>query len=293
MQHEVAVADVAGVLDPVQRVRVIAGGADRVVADAVAVVPGVQTEDPLDPALAAAARDGLGQLGDHRVEGVRAWPRTASRICSTSQSSLTIAVVDKSPGQSASVSASACSCAWACGDSTVARTASTAAVTSASASRTTRTETSPTSLARAVVEFVDGGRDRQVEFRTHGLERRPGADPELAVPGVGEELLRCRGRRAGGSRGRASWPPPSSGSGSSNEHGVGLAVRAEAGQVGERGVRAEDVVGVVAADLQPARGDRRAARRESARTAPPGGPRRTTPPVPPTAASRRTVPSLS
>src|SRR5699024_476070 len=37
-QDQVALGDVAGVLDPVQRVGVVAGGADRVVADAVALV---------------------------------------------------------------------------------------------------------------------------------------------------------------------------------------------------------------------------------------------------------------
>jgi hypothetical protein len=40
-----------------------------------------------------------------------------------------------------------------------------------------------------------------------------------------------------------------------HQHGVRLAVAAQAGEVGERAVRAEDVVGVVAAHLQPARGD--------------------------------------
>jgi hypothetical protein len=56
-QDQLASGDVAGVLDPVQGVGVVAGGADRVVADPVALVAGVQAEDPLDPALAAAALD--------------------------------------------------------------------------------------------------------------------------------------------------------------------------------------------------------------------------------------------
>ena len=69
-QQQVAVVDVAGVLDPVQRVGVVAGGADRVVADAVALVAGVEPEDALDPALAATAADRLGQVGDDGVEAV-------------------------------------------------------------------------------------------------------------------------------------------------------------------------------------------------------------------------------
>ena len=57
-EHEVALAHLAGVLDPVQGVGVVAGRADRVVADAVAAVPGVQREGALEPALAAALLDG-------------------------------------------------------------------------------------------------------------------------------------------------------------------------------------------------------------------------------------------
>jgi hypothetical protein len=50
---------------------VVAGRGDRVVADGVAAVPGVQPEDSLDPALAAAATDGLGECRDDRLEGQR------------------------------------------------------------------------------------------------------------------------------------------------------------------------------------------------------------------------------
>ena len=67
-EDEVALVDVAGVADPVQCVGVVAGGADRVVADAVALVACVQPEDTLDPALAAATLDDRRQLGDDRVE---------------------------------------------------------------------------------------------------------------------------------------------------------------------------------------------------------------------------------
>ena len=69
-QDEVTVVQLAGVLDPVQRGGVVAGGADRVVADAVALVPRGEAEDALDPALAAAVGDGVGQVGDDGLEAV-------------------------------------------------------------------------------------------------------------------------------------------------------------------------------------------------------------------------------
>ena len=69
-QQQVAVAQVAVVADPVQGAGVVAGGGDGVVADGVADVPGVQAEDALDPALAAAAADGFGQVGDDGGEAV-------------------------------------------------------------------------------------------------------------------------------------------------------------------------------------------------------------------------------
>ena len=67
-QQQVAVAHVAVVADPVQGAGVLARGRDGVVADGVAHVPGVQAEDPLDPALAAAAADRLRQLRHHGRE---------------------------------------------------------------------------------------------------------------------------------------------------------------------------------------------------------------------------------
>ena len=42
------------------------------------------------------------------------------------------------------------------------------------------------------------------------------------------------------------------GSGLEDEHGIGLTVRAEPGQVDEGAVRSEDVVGVVRPNLEPA-----------------------------------------
>ena len=67
-EQHLAVLEVAGVLDPVQRGGVVPAGADRVVPDAVALVAGVEAEDALDPALAAALGDRVAQLGDDRLE---------------------------------------------------------------------------------------------------------------------------------------------------------------------------------------------------------------------------------
>ena len=41
------------------------------------------------------------------------------------------------------------------------------------------------------------------------------------------------------------------GAGFEDEHGIGLTVGAEPGQVDEGAVRAEDVIGIVGADLEP------------------------------------------
>jgi hypothetical protein len=67
-QEQVAVPDVAGVLDPVQGVGVVAARADGVITDPIAVVAGVQSEDALDPALSAPAAHCLGKVGDDGLE---------------------------------------------------------------------------------------------------------------------------------------------------------------------------------------------------------------------------------
>ena len=111
-------------------------------------------------------------------------------------------------------------------------------------------------LGHRRVELVDvpGG---EAELELDVGERGPGPDPELAVAGVGEELVAVAvGERAEvehrlvtGCRAVAT------GDRLEHEHGIGLAVGAEAGEPGERRVRAEDVVGVVAAHLQATGGD--------------------------------------
>ena len=71
-QQQVVCVEIAVVADPVQRAGVVAGGGDRVVADGVPDVPGVQAEDTLDPAFAATAADRVRELGDDLLERLRA-----------------------------------------------------------------------------------------------------------------------------------------------------------------------------------------------------------------------------
>ena len=111
-------------------------------------------------------------------------------------------------------------------------------------------------LGRRGVELVDvAGGQPQLELDVG--EGRAGADPELAVPGVGEELVAVAvGERAEvehrlvtGCRAVVTV------TGSSTSTASGSRSAPRPGEPGERGVRAEDVVGVVAAHLQATGGD--------------------------------------
>ena len=80
-----------------------------------------------------------------------------------------------------------------------------------------------------------------------------GADPEFAGAGVGVELFGvAAGQRAEVQRRAvvAAVVALAFLHGFQDEHGVGLVVQAQAGEVREAGVRAEAVVAVVRADLQ-------------------------------------------
>jgi hypothetical protein len=119
-----------------------------------------------------------------------------------------------------------------------------------SASRTTRTVTSPASL--------DAGVGNSSMCRAVSPTRprcRPGwagRRPRTRRSARRRRTPRCRARPAAGSTGpprdrrRARRGPRVQ-----HEDGIGLAVRAEPGEVGEGRVRPEDVVAVVAAHLQP------------------------------------------
>ena len=90
------------------------------------------------------------------------------------------------------------------------------------------------------------------------LERRARAHPELAVAGVGEELLGVpAGERADVQHGVVAAAVVAGAvlDGVQDEHRVRLLLGPQAGEVRERGVRAEAVVGVVGARLERAGGD--------------------------------------
>ena len=110
-------------------------------------------------------------------------------------------------------------------------------------------------LADGVLELVDVPAD-EAQLGLDVLDRRARADPELAVAGVAEELLGvARRERAEVEARLVAGLLVEAAEGLHDEDRVGLAVGAETGEVGEGGVRAEDVVAVVAAHLEPAGGD--------------------------------------
>jgi len=68
-QQQVVLGQIAVVADPMQGAGMFAGRRDRVVADRVADMAGVQAEHALDPTLAAATPHAFGQRPHHRGEG--------------------------------------------------------------------------------------------------------------------------------------------------------------------------------------------------------------------------------
>ena len=250
-EHEVALAHLAGVLDPVQGVGVVAGRADRVVADAVAAVPGVQGEGALEPALAAALLDGAraARRSSPRTRGGWRRRRPASarprgRPCASAGARC------RGPGRRRPPARPSSAAPFST------RAASRRAVSSASASRTRRTVTSPASLAAAASSSSMCRAVRPSSSSTSAIVGRA-PDPELAVAGVGEELVAVAvGERAEVEHGLVAAAAPSSPvTGSSTSTASGSRSAPRPGQPGEGGVRAEDVVGVVAAHLQAAGGD--------------------------------------
>ena len=73
-QQQVAFAQVTVVANPVQGVGVVAGRRDGVVAHCVALMTGMQTEDPLDPALTASVGQRVRQFPDDGLEAHRRCP---------------------------------------------------------------------------------------------------------------------------------------------------------------------------------------------------------------------------
>ena len=242
-QDEVAVGDVAGVADPVQRVGVVAGGADRVVADAVALVAGVQAEDALDPALAATELDGRLELGDDRLEADVGGGDGLAHL-------LDLVLVLDHPQQREGVGEGVVLLGerlllGAVLDAGGVEAGGQLAVGVAHEAHGDLAGV----LGGGVLELVDVARG-EAELELDVGQARAGADPELAVAGVGEELVAV----ALAERAEVEDRLVAVVGRLEHEHRVRLAVGAEAGEVGERAVRAEDVVGVVAAHLEPAGG---------------------------------------
>ncbi len=113
----------------------------------------------------------------------------------------------------------------------------------------------PGVLGRRGLELVDvAGGEAQLELDV--LDRRTGTHPELAVAGVGEELVAVAvAERAEVEHGLVAAARLVTRDRLQHQHGIRLAVGAQAGEPGEGGVRSEDVVGVVAPHLQAAGGD--------------------------------------
>ena len=245
----------------------VAGGGDRVVADAVAAMAGDELEDALDPALAAATANGVAAALRRSRRSPRPSPRWPGASARSRTSSLTRRSSERNRASSRS------------GESRC--TASVSSARRSSVSPQTRVALSrglrlglrpglvdevgqvavgvpddtqadePQVLADGVGQLVDvPGADPEL-----GLDlgqARPHADPELAVPGVAEELLGVALRARPEVDHRFVAAAVAIVTRLQDQDGVRLAVGAQTGEVGERRVRAEPVVGVVAADLEPA-----------------------------------------
>ena len=225
----------------------VAGRADRVVADPVAAVPGVQPEGALEPALAAALLDRPLQLGDHRLEAVVGRRDGGAHL-------LDLVVVLAHPQVRDVVRQGVVGLLEGLLGGAVLDPGGVQARGQLEVGVAHEAHGDLTGiLGRGGVELVDvpGG---QPQLELDVGEGRAGADPELAVAGVGEELVAVAvGERAEVEHGlvpgcRAVVAHDRL----EHEHGVRLAVGAEAGEPGERRVRAEHVVGVVAAHLEAA-----------------------------------------
>jgi hypothetical protein len=109
-------------------------------------------------------------------------------------------------------------------------------------------------LGQGVGQLVDVPR-RDAELGLQLFQRGASTHPELPVASVGEELLGVAPGQWAGVNDRFMPAAVGSAARVQDQHGVGLAVGAEAGEVREGRVRSEGVVTVVGAHLQPPRGD--------------------------------------
>ena len=258
-QEELAGVDLAGVPGPVEHGGVVAGGGDGVVAEFVALLPGTGEEGALHDALAAEVGQGAGQGLDHFGEAFHRGGHGGLHLLDLPLV-LDQAELGECLGQLLveGIQHAEVQVVRILGGVVAGGVHERVDVLVHLAHQTDRDAADfrgADVLGDGHLEFVDvGGREAEP-----GLElgqRGPGADPELARPRVGVELLGVpSGQRAEVESGAvvAAVVARSFLDGFENEHGVGLMVQAEAGEVREAGVRPEAVVAVVGADLQRAR----------------------------------------
>ena len=234
-QDEVAGTHRSVVADPVQGRGVGTGSGDRLVADGVSLLASVPVEAGLDDPFPACVPGGARQVADDPLEPRRGGSHGAPHL-------VDLVVVLHQP-----------QLAQRLGQLVIAGAAGFALVGALThpvdSSRAGRVRTRDDAKAHAVGadvlgeclgKLVQGGGPDTGE-RGEVVERGARPHPELAVPRVGEELL----RGAAGERAEVEHGLVTAVDGVQHEHRVRLVVGAQSGEVGERRVRTEPVVGVV------------------------------------------------
>ena len=228
-EDEIAGAHRTVVAHPVQGVGVLARRDDRVVADGVALGAGVHAEDSLEQPLAAAVGDRAVEVGDDVGEGVGADPAGLAQLAELP------VVLDHAQlvGR---------------GDQlVVGPRIGAAGPVDERGDRGVRLADD----ADRGVGALEECRQPVDALRAHAAQRRhlrrglPGADPHLAVAGVGVEL------RVGARHARVEEQHALA-VGLDDEHRVGLAVGAQPAEVREGRVRPIGEVAVVVASLEAA-----------------------------------------
>ena len=255
-QQQLAGVDLAGVPGPVQHRGVVAGGRDGVVAELVAFLPGAGEERAFDDTLAALVGEGPRQDLDHLGEALDGGGDGGLHLLDfplileqaqfgEGLGELLVEGVEDAQVQVLRVLGRVVAGGVHEGIDVLVHLPH-------------QPDGDPADFGGADVlgdaefEFADVG-GVQAEAGLEFGQGRAGADPELAGAGVGVELLGvAAGQRAEVQRGVvvAAVVALAFLHGFQDEHGVGLVVQAQAGEVREAGVRAEAVVAVVGADLQ-------------------------------------------
>ena len=252
-EHQVAFANLAVVVDPVQGVRVVARGGDGLVSLAVALLAGDGRKRALDDALAATVAHGAGQDADDVLEAGLGDLDGADHFVELE------GVLDEADLGEVFLETLVVFARFLAGrqPSLCAHLVHHRLDVGVDAAHDAQLH-GPGILRQHVAQRVDMA-GLQAGLRTQLLERGARAHPEFAVAGVRVKLL-------GGAR-SARLEEQQRGVGAvlvrlQHQDGVRFLLRAQARQVREGGVRAETVVAVVGADLVGARGHDEALTRE-------------------------------